>query len=98
MLHPIGPRVVVEPIVTKPSDIIETTDRTFQQMGRVLGIGKGYCPECNGVADFDVNEGDIVLFHTTVGHEITSSDGDEYLVIGFQDVLAVYEPDEDAPV
>lgn len=94
-LNAIGPRVVIEPIVPKASDVIELTDRTFQQMGRVVSIGRPFCPECNAEASIDVKVGDVVLFHTSVGHEITSSQGHHLLVIGFQDVLAVYEPDEE---
>lgn len=92
-LQAIGPRVVVSPIVPNASDVIELTDRKFQQMGRVVSVGRAFCPECNAVASIDVQIGDVVLFHTSVGQEITSNHGHNLIVIGFQDVLAVYEPD-----
>ena len=91
MIQPVGPRVIIQPIVPKASAIIDLTDREFQQMGRVLAIGEAYCPEC-GIqkAYLDVAVGDVVLFHTTVGQEIEET-GE--IIIGFQDVLGVYVPD-----
>lgn len=92
MIQPVGPRIVIRPIVPKASAIIDLTDREFQQMGRVLSIGEAYCPECGmHKAQLDVQVGDVVLFHTTVGHEIEET-GE--IIIGFQDVLGIYVPDD----
>ena len=91
MIQPVGPRIVIRPIVPAASKVLTLTDRQFQQMGRVLAIGDAYCPDCGMTkAQLDVVVGDVVLFHTSVGHEIEPT-GD--IIIGFQDVLGVYQPD-----
>lgn len=60
------------------------------KQGKVLSLGDGKLLETGKRAAFQVKEGDRVLFTSYAGNEVTL-DGEEYLIMTEDDVLAVVE-------
>ena len=60
------------------------------KQGKVLSLGEGKRLENGKRAPFQVKEGDTVLFTSYAGSEVTV-DGEEYLIMTEDDVLAVVE-------
>jgi chaperonin GroES len=60
------------------------------KQGKVLSLGEGKLLESGKRAPFQVKEGDRVLFTSYAGNEVTI-DGDEYLIMTEEDILAVVE-------
>jgi chaperonin GroES len=60
------------------------------KQGRVLSLGDGKLLDTGKRAAFQVKEGDRVLFTSYAGSEVTL-DGDEYLIMTEDDILAVVD-------
>ncbi len=60
------------------------------RQGKVLSLGDGKLLENGKRAAFQVKEGDRVLFSSYAGNEVTV-DGDEYLIMSEDDILAVMD-------
>jgi chaperonin GroES len=60
------------------------------KQGKVLSLGDGKLLETGKRAAFQVKEGDRVLFTSYAGNEVTL-DGEEYLIMTEDDILAVVE-------
>ncbi len=60
------------------------------KQGKVLSLGDGKLLETGKRAAFQVKEGDRVLFTSYAGNEVTL-DGEEYLIMTEEDILAVVE-------
>jgi len=60
------------------------------KQGKVLNLGEGKLLDNGKRAVFQVREGDRVLFTTYSGSEVTV-DGEEYLIMTEDDILAVVE-------
>jgi chaperonin GroES len=58
------------------------------KQGKVLSLGEGKRLDNGKRASFQVKEGDTVLFTSYAGSEVTV-DGEEYLIMTEDDVLAV---------
>jgi chaperonin GroES len=58
------------------------------KQGKVLSLGEGKRLDNGKRASFQVKEGDTVLFTSYAGSEVTV-DGEEYLIMTEEDVLAV---------
>jgi chaperonin GroES len=93
-IHPIGDRVVVKPAakeeVTKSGIVIPDTAKEKPQEGTVIAVGSGRVLDNGDRAALDVREGDRVLFAQYGGTEF-NQDGEEYLVLKENDILAVIE-------
>src|SRR5579884_2318039 len=91
-IHPIGDRVVVKPAakeeVTKSGIVIPDTAKEKPQEGTVIAVGSGRLLDNGDRAALDVREGDRVLFAKYGGTEF-KLDGEEYLVLKENDILAV---------
>jgi chaperonin GroES len=70
--------------------IIPDTAKEKPQQGRVIAAGKGKSKEDGKVIPLDVKEGDTILFGKYSGQEI-KIDGEEYLILREDEVLAVLE-------
>src|SRR5687768_12768985 len=68
--------------------VLPDTAREKPKQGKVLSVGDGRLLENGKRAPFIVKEGDRVLFSSWAGSEV-SLDGDDYLVMTEDDVLAV---------
>ena len=91
-IHPLGDRVVVKPAakeeVTKSGIVIPDTAKEKPQEGTVVAVGSGRLLDNGERAPLDVHVGDRVLFAKYGGTEF-KLDGQEYLVLKENDLLAV---------
>jgi chaperonin GroES len=70
--------------------VLPDTAKEKPKQGKVLSLGEGKLLESGKRAPFQVREGDRVLFTSYAGNEVTI-DGDEYLIMTEEDILAVVE-------
>src|SRR5581483_2124847 len=91
-IRPIADRVVVKPAakeeVTKSGIVIPDTAKEKPQEGTVVAVGSGRLLDSGDRAALDVHEGDRVLFAKYGGTEF-KLDGEEYLVLKENDILAI---------
>ena len=91
-IRPVGDRVVVKPAakeeVTKSGIVIPDTAKEKPQEGTVVAVGSGRLLDNGDRAPIDVREGDRILFAKYGGTEF-KLDGEEYLVLKENDILAV---------
>ena len=73
---------------TKGGIIIPDTAQEKPQEGKVEAVGKGKLLDNGTVRPLDVKKGDKVLFNKFGGNDI-NIDGDEYLILKEDDILAV---------
>jgi chaperonin GroES len=70
--------------------IIPDTAKEKPQQGKVIAAGRGKAKDDGKVIPLDVKEGDTILFGKYSGQEI-KLDGEEYLILREDEVLAVLE-------
>jgi chaperonin GroES len=70
--------------------VLPDTAKEKPKQGKVLSMGDGKLLDNGKRAAFQVKEGDRVLFTSYAGNEVTF-DGDEYLIMTEDDILAVIE-------
>lgn len=93
-VRPLHDRVVVKRLEEEEKTvggiIIPDTAKEKPQQGKVIAVGKGRIMEDGKVTPLIVREGDRVLFSKYAGTEI-KFDGDEYLIMREDDILAIFE-------
>lgn len=93
-IKPLADRVLVRPVEreerTKGGILLPDTAKEKPQLGKVLAVGSGRMLENGQRQPLDVKEGDTVLFSKYAGTEL-KVDGEEMLLIGERDILAVVE-------
>ncbi len=93
--RPLGDRILVEVLEaeekTKGGIVLPDTAKERPQQGKVIAVGKGKLLDNGEVKPLEVKEGDIVVFSKYAGTEVRSKDGDEYLILREDDVLAIVE-------
>jgi chaperonin GroES len=72
------------------SIIIPDTAKEKPQRGKVVAVGNGKVTEDGKRVPLDVKSGDRILFGKYSGSEV-KIDGDEYLILREEDVLAILE-------
>ncbi len=91
-IRPVGDRVVVKPAqreeVTKSGIVIPDTAKEKPQEGTIIAVGSGRLLDNGDRAPLDLSAGDRVLFAKYGGTEF-KLDGEEYLVLKENDILAV---------
>ncbi|MGH7900494.1 MAG: co-chaperone GroES [Thermodesulfobacteriota bacterium] len=91
-VRPLHDKILVKriqtPQTTKGGIVIPDTVKEKPQEGKVIAVGKGRVLEDGKVIPLDVKTGDKILFTKYGGTEITI-DGEEYLILEENDVLAV---------
>ena len=92
--RPLHDRVVVRRVEseekTKGGIIIPDTAKEKPQQGKVVAAGKGKAKDDGKVLPLDVKAGDTILFGKYSGQDI-KIDGEEYLIMREDEVLAVLE-------
>ena len=92
--RPLHDRVVVERVTAEEKTaggiIIPDTAKEKPQQGKVVAVGKGKVKEDNTRQPLDVKDGDTILFGKYSGQEI-KIDGEEYLIMREDEVLAVLD-------
>lgn len=92
MLKPLGDRIIVKPSsaeeVTAGGIVLPDSAQEKPQEGEVIAVGPGTQLETGERAPMDVKIGETVIYGKYAGTEI-KIDGDEYVIIRQDDVLAV---------
>ena len=70
--------------------LLPDTAKEKPRQGKVLSLGDGKLLDNGKRASFQVKEGDRVLFSSYAGNEVLV-DGDEYLIMSEDDILAVID-------
>jgi len=83
-------RRVEEEETTAGGIIIPDTAKEKPQEGQVIAAGPGKMRDDGNVTPLDVSKGDRVLFGKYAGTDVTL-DGEEYVILREEDVLAVIE-------
>ena len=91
-LGPKGRNVVIDkkfgsPMITKDG---VTVAKEKPQQGKVMAVGQGKVKDDGKRQPLDVQDGDTILFGKYSGQEI-KIDGDEYLIMREDEVLAVLD-------
>ena len=93
-VRPLHDRIIVERIEEDEQRvggiIIPDTAKEKPQQGKVIAVGKGRIEKDGKVTPLDVKAGDTVLFGKYAGQEI-KIDGEEYLIMREDEVLAVLD-------
>jgi len=91
---PLNEKIVVKRLEAEEKTaggiVLPDTAKEKPKQGKVLSLGEGKLLENGKRALFQVREGDRVLFTSYAGNEFTI-DGDEYLIMTEDDILAVVE-------
>ena len=91
---PLNDKIVVERVEadekTAGGIILPDTAKEKPKQGKVLSLGDGKLLDNGKRASFQVKEGDRVLFTSYGGQEV-NVDGEEYLIMTEDDILAVVE-------
>ena len=96
-VRPLYDRIVVKRLEEKESIqggiIIPDSAKEKPQQGRVISAGNGKSKDDGKRIPLDVKAGDLILFGKYSGQEI-KLDGEEYLIMREDEVLAVIEDGE----
>jgi chaperonin GroES len=93
-LRPLQDRIIVkrveEETKTAGGLFIPETAKEKPQRGKIVAVGNGKKTEDGKVLPLDVKVGDVVLFGKYAGTEV-KVDGDDFLMMREDDILAVVE-------
>ena len=91
-LKPLADRIVVKQIdaegKTKSGLVLPDTAKEKPQEAKVVSVGSGRVLDDGSVKSLEVKSGDRVLYGKYSGTEV-KIDGDEYLILREEDVLAI---------
>ena len=91
--QPLGDRVIIKPLEpetkTKGGIVLPDTVKEKPQEGKVVAVGKGKVLDNGTVQKPEVKEGDVVLYGKYSGTEVNTKDGEEYLIVREEDILAI---------
>ncbi|RJP28712.1 MAG: co-chaperone GroES [Candidatus Omnitrophota bacterium] len=92
-IQPLGDRVVVKPLEaeskTKGGILLPDTAKEKPQEGKIVAVGKGKVLDSGSIQPLEVKVGDKILYGKYSGNEITTSEGDELLIMREEDILAI---------
>jgi chaperonin GroES len=93
-IKPLGDRILVKPSEekekTKGGIVLPDTAKERPQEGEVIAVGEGKKTDDGKTIPLSIKVGDKVLYGKYSGTEITV-DGEEYLIIREEDILAIVE-------
>lgn len=94
MLKPLGARVLVQRLEAEEKSaggiILPEAAQEAPREGKVIAVGPGELDENGKPMGVSVKKGDIVIYASYGGTEV-KIDGEEYLIINEDDILAVRE-------
>ena len=92
-IKPLGDRIVVKPLEaqekTKGGILLPETAKEKPHEGKIVAVGKGKVLESGKVQEMEVKVGDRVLYGKYSGTEVTTSDGEELLIMREDDIFAI---------
>ena len=93
-IRPLQDRIIVQRLeeekTTKGGIIIPDTAKEKPAEGKVIAVGNGKIDVNGKIIPMEIKVGDIVLFSKYGGNEVKVG-GDEYLIMGQDDVLGIIE-------
>ena len=93
-LKPLADRIVVKRLEaqdkTKSGLVLPDSAKEKPQEGKVVAIGTGRLLDDGGIKPLEIKSGDRVLYGKYSGTEV-SLEGEEYLILREEDVLAVVQ-------
>jgi len=93
-IKPLYDRVVVKKVEVEQKTaggiILPDTAKEESQVGEVVAVGEGRILENGEIRPLKVKEGNRVLYSKYAGNEV-ELDGEKYLIIREEDILAVIE-------
>ncbi|MHC5040148.1 MAG: co-chaperone GroES [Planctomycetota bacterium] len=93
-VRPIGDKVLIKRLeaeeMTKGGIVIPDSAKEKPKEGEVISLGEGRLLDSGDRVPFQVKAGDRVLFTSYAGSEV-KIDGEEYLIMGEEEILAVFE-------
>ena len=91
-IQPLGDRVLLKVLEaeskTKGGILLPDTAKEKPQEGEIVAVGKGKTID-GKVIPLEVKVGNRVLFAKYSGTEVTTKEGDEYLIVREEDILGV---------
>ena len=94
-LQPLADRVIVKPLEaiekTKGGILLPETAKEKPQEGKIVAVGKGKVLDNGSVHAPEVKVGDRILYGKYSGSEITTSEGEDLLIMREDDILAVFK-------
>lgn len=92
-IQPLGDRVLVKPLEaeekTKGGIVLPDTAKEKPQEGKVVAVGSGKVLDDGSTKALEVKAGDKVLYGKYSGTEVTTKEGEEYLIMREEDILAI---------
>jgi chaperonin GroES len=92
-IQPLGDRILIKVLEaeekSKGGIVLPDTAKEKPQEGKVVAVGKGKTLDSGEVKAPEVKVGDRVLFSKYSGTEVTTKEGEEFLVIREDDILAI---------
>ena len=92
-IQPLGDRVVLKQLEpeekTKGGIVLPDTAKEKPQEGEVVAVGKGKVLDNGQLQVPEVKVGDRVLYGKYSGTDITTKEGEEYLIVREEDILAI---------
>ena len=93
-VKPLGDKILVKRLeaeeMTKGGIVLPDTAKEKPKEGEIIEVGDGKVLDSGERREFQVEKGDRVIFASYAGTEVTV-DGEEYLVMSEDDVLAIVE-------
>ena len=91
-IQPLGDRILLKQLAaeekTKGGIILPDTAKEKPQEGEIIAVGKGRVSDEGKTIPIEVKVGDRVLYGKYSGTEI-KAEGEEYLIVKEEDILAV---------
>jgi chaperonin GroES len=93
-LRPLGDKILIKRVEaeskTKSGIVLPDSAKEKPKRGKIVAVGDGKRLENGERAPFNVKKGDEVIFTSYAGTEI-KLDGEELMIMGEDDILAVVE-------
>jgi len=94
-LQPLADRVIVKPLEalekTKGGILLPETAKEKPQEGKIVAVGKGKVSDNGQLQAPEVKVGDRILYGKYSGSEISTSEGEDLLIMREDDILAVFK-------
>ncbi|MCB9757265.1 MAG: co-chaperone GroES [Candidatus Omnitrophica bacterium] len=94
-LQPLADRIIVKPLdaieKTKGGILLPETAKEKPQEGKIVAVGKGKLLDNGSVHAPEVKVGDRILYGKYSGSEITTTEGEDLLIMREDDILAVFK-------
>jgi chaperonin GroES len=90
-IKPLGDKVLIQRLEaaekTAGGIVLPESAKEKPQQGKVIAVGEGRQLDSGELAPFQVKEGDVVVFASYAGTEV-SVDGEDYMLMGESEILA----------